>query len=128
MKYVALLGRILYVAIFFTAVPGHFAKGTIAYAAGQGVPMADIAVPAAGVVALLGALSILLGYKARFGAFLLVLFLVPVTFFIHHFWDIGDAQAAQMQQLMFMKNLSMLGGALLICYFGSGPLSVDKGN
>lgn len=128
MKYVALLGRIFYVAIFLVATPGHFSKGTIAYAASHGVPMANILVPAAGVVALVGALSVLLGFRAKFGAFLLMLFLVPVTVMMHNFWAVSDAQAAQMQQINFLKNLSMIGAALLICYFGSGPLSVDKGN
>jgi len=60
------------------------------------------------------------------GALLLVLFLVPVTFTMHNFWAVQDPMMALMQQAMFMKNLSMLGGALLIAYFGSGPASLDR--
>ena len=126
MKYLVLLGRILYSAIFILAAPGHFKAGTIGYAASQGVPLASIAVPLSGVIALLGGLSVLLGYKAKWGAWLLVLFLVPVTVTLHRFWGLADAQAAMMQQIMFMKNVSMLGGALLIAHFGSGPLSVKE--
>ena len=125
MKYLVLLGRILYVAIFIMAAPGHFAAGTIAYAASKGVPMASIAVPLAGIIALAGGLSILLGYRAKWGAWLIVLFLVPVTFMMHNFWAMTDPNAAQMQQIMFMKNISMLGAALMIAHFGSGPLSLD---
>lgn len=66
-----------------------------------------------------------MGYKARWGAWLLVAFLVPVTVMVHRFWGLADPQAAMMQQVNFMKNLSLLGGALLICHFGSGPLSLD---
>jgi putative oxidoreductase len=125
MKYLVLLGRILYSLIFVMASLGHFSKGGIGYAAAQGVPFASIVVPLSGVMALLGGLSIVLGYKARWGAWLLVLFLVPVTLTMHNFWAVKDPMMAQMQQAMFMKNLSMLGGALLISHFGAGSLSLD---
>jgi putative oxidoreductase len=87
--------------------------------------LASIAVPLSGMIALAGGLSILLGYRARWGAWLIVLFLVPVTIIMHNFWAVTDPNAAQMQQIMFMKNLSMLGAALMITHFGSGPLSLD---
>jgi len=77
------------------------------------------------VVALAGGLSILLGYRAKLGAWLIALFLIPVTLMMHKFWAVTDPMMAQMQMAMFMKNLSMLGGALLITQFGSGPLSLD---
>lgn len=125
MKSLVLLGRILYAAIFISAAPGHFTAGMIAYAAGKGVPLASIAVPLSGIIACLGGLSILAGYKARYGAWLIVLFLVPVTVMIHNFWAIAEPMAARTQYIMFMKNLSMLGGAILIAYFGSGPFSLD---
>jgi putative oxidoreductase len=79
-----------------------------------------------GVIATLGAISIILGFKARWGAWLIVLFLIPVTLMMHDFWTVTDPQMRGMQMAMFMKNISMLGGALLITYFGSGPLSVDR--
>ena len=126
MKYIALIGRIFYSLIFLTSVLGHFSKHTIEYAASKGLPMATILVPLAGAIALMGGLSILVGYNARWGAWLLVIFLVPVTITMHKFWGISDPMMAQMQRVMFMKNLSMLGAALLIAYFGSGPLSIDK--
>ncbi|MGD0883256.1 MAG: DoxX family protein [Thermodesulfovibrionales bacterium] len=125
MKYVVLLGRILYAAIFVTAAPNHFTSGAIAYAAGHGVPLASVAVPISGVLALVGGLSILTGYKAKYGAWLLVLFLVPVTVMMHNFWAITDPMGAMIQKTNFMKNLSMMGAALLIAHFGSGPLSID---
>ena len=128
MKYLELLGRVFYSAIFIMAAPGHFSARTIAFAADKGVPMASIAVPLSGVIAFLGGLSILLGYRARYGAWLIVLFLVPVTFMMHRFWGLTDPMAAMAQQANFMKNLSLLGAALLIAYFGTGPLSVESGN
>ena len=72
-----------------------------------------------------GGLSILVGYKAKWGAWLIVLFLLPVSVMMHKFWGLPDPQAAMMQQIMFMKNMSMLGAALMIAHFGAGPLSLD---
>ena len=125
MQYLVLTGRILYSLIFVMASLGHFSKPTIDYAASQGVPLASIAVPISGVLSLLGGLSVAVGFRAKWGAWLLVAFLVPVTFMLHNFWAVTDPAAAQIQQVMFMKNISMLGTALLIAYFGSGPLSLD---
>ena len=121
-----LAGRILFAAIFLMAAPGHFSRQTIAFAASQGVPLASLLVPFSGVLALLGALSILLGYRARAGAWLIVMFLVPVTLMLHKFWGIADPMVAQTQMIMFMKNVSMLGAALMITQLGAGPLSFDE--
>ena len=126
MKYLVPLGRILYSLIFLLAGPDNLTAKAIAYGAGKGVPLASLAVPAAGIIAFLGGLSILLGYKARFGAWLIVIFLVPVTVMIHNFWAISDPMQHQMQYINFMKNISMLGAALLIAHFGPGPLSFDR--
>ena len=126
MNYLVLLGRILYALIFVMAGPGHFTANTIAFAASKGVPLASIAVPLSGIIATAGGLSIAAGFNAKWGGWLIVLFLVPVTVMIHDFWAMTDPNMAQVNQIMFMKNLSMLGAALLITYFGSGPLSVDN--
>jgi putative oxidoreductase len=77
------------------------------------------------VIALVGGLSVLLGYQTRVGAWLLVVFLVPVTLMMHNFWAVPNSAIAQIETAMFMKNVTMLGGALLISYFGAGPLSLD---
>ncbi len=126
MNHLVLLARILYTAVFLYSVPSHFSESTIQYAVSQGVPMAWIAVPLSGIVALLGGLSILLGYRAKEGAVLIVLFLAPVTLLLHKFWTITDPAAAMLQQIQFMENVSLLGAALLIAHFGSGPLSLEN--
>ncbi len=120
-----LLGRLFFALIFLVAGPNHFASQTIAYAASQGVPLASIAVPFSGLLAILGGLSVLLGYRAKIGAWLIALFLVGVTPMLHNFWTVTDPMMRQMQMIMFMKNVSMLGGALLITQFGPGPWSLD---
>jgi putative oxidoreductase len=125
MKLIALIGRVLYSLIFVLAGLGHFSTATIASAAAQGVPLARIAVPLSGVMALVGGLSFALGYRAKYGAFVLALFLLPVTIMMHSFWSVADPVIAQTQQVMFTKNMALLGGALMVAYFGSGPMSLD---
>jgi len=120
------LGRLFFVAIFLTAAPMHFSSDAIRHAADQGVPMAQFLVPASGVIALVGGLSVLLGFHTRFGALLLVVFLVPVTLMMHKFWTLTDPTQVMIQRVMFMKNVSMLGAALMLCYFGGGPFSLDR--
>src|SRR5580698_6528561 len=122
---IVLLGRIFFGLIFLMASFNHFHSQTIAYAASQGAPLASIAVPFSGVLALLGSLSIILGYRAKLGAWLIVLFLLCRTPIMHNFRSVTDPSAQQMQMIMFMKNLSMLGGALLITQFGTGPYSLN---
>jgi putative oxidoreductase len=125
-RYLVPVGRLLFAAIFLMSVPMHFAQSTYDHAAQQGVPLANVLVPLSGVLELFGALSLLLGYRARIGALLLALFLVPVTLAIHKFWGIADPMQAQMQQIHFMKNVALLGATLLMMYFGAGPISLDE--
>jgi len=122
---IVVLGRLFYVLIFLMAAPNNFTKQGIAYAASQGAPLASIGVPLMGVISLVGGLSILLGYRAKIGAWLIIAFLLIVTPIMHKFWGVADPMMAQVQMINFMKNLSMLGGALLVTQFGAGPLSLD---
>ncbi|MBI1815935.1 MAG: DoxX family protein [Deltaproteobacteria bacterium] len=126
MSYLVLAGRILFAAIFIAAAPRHFTGEGIAHAAELGVPLAGLLVPVSGVMSALGGVSILVGYQTRIGAWLLVAFLVPVTAMMHAFWTVKEPLLIHTQQAMFMKNLALLGAALLIAYFGAGPASLDN--
>src|SRR5882672_3454235 len=123
MRYLYLVGRILFALIFVTAAPRHFTQEGIQHAADLGVPLAGLAVPLSGVMALAGGLSVALGYKTKWGAWLLVAFLVPVTLGMHAFWKLQDPAMIHIQQAMFAKNLSMLGAAVLLTQFGAGAVS-----
>src|SRR4051794_23824449 len=89
MKAITILGRLLYSLIFIFSGFGHFSANTISYAAGHGVPLANVAVPLSGIIAIVGGLSILLGYKAKYGSLLIIVFLVLVTFMMHDFWNVS---------------------------------------
>lgn len=67
---------------------------------------------------LVGALLVFLGIKPRFGAFLLVLFLIPTTYMYHNFWEVSGPER-EMQMQMFFKNLSIMGGLFLVLAFGT---------
>jgi putative oxidoreductase len=126
MRAIAPVGRVLFALIFVASVIGHFSEAEIAQAAAHGVPLATILVPLSGIIAFAGGVSIMLGYRARFGALLLLVFLVPVTLVMHKFWGIPDPQMAMMQKINFMKNTSLIGACLLVMYHGSGPYSLDS--
>lgn len=119
------VARFCFSLIFILAGFNHFTSGSISYADSAGIPMADMLVPISGLMIILGGLSIVLGFHARFGALIILIFLIPVTLTMHRFWGIEDPQVAQMQMSHFLKNLGLIGGALLISFYGAGPHSLD---
>jgi putative oxidoreductase len=80
------IARIMSSFIFIPAAPRHFSGEGVAHPANLGVPFARLLVPLSGVMAIVGGLSIAFGYKARWGAWVLVAFLLPVTWMMHAYW------------------------------------------
>ena len=122
-----LTGRILLSLIFLTSgisKIGGFA-GTAGYIASKGLPMAEVLLVITILIEIGAALMIISGFKARLGAAALFLWMIPVTFLFHNFWAM-PADQQMIQQIMFMKNLGLMGGMLYIMTFGSGPMSIDK--
>jgi putative oxidoreductase len=80
-----------------------------------------------GAVGLLvvGGISVLFGYKARFGAFLLIVFLVAATYFFHPVWNLRGTEQFQMQMTNFLKNCAMAGGLFIVMARGAGRWSLD---
>jgi putative oxidoreductase len=119
-----LVARIGLGAIFLVSGLGKLAawSGTVAYAGSRGVP----AILLAGAVALelAGGVSILAGWKTRWGVAALLAFLAPVTVVFHGFWGHQGAEA-QLQAIQFLKNLALAGGLLALWAAGPGALSVD---
>ena len=126
-KFGPLLGRILLSAIFLMSGIGKIGgfAGTAGYMASKGLPMVEVLLAITIVIEIGAALMIIGGYKARLGATALFLWMLPVTFLFHNFWAM-PADQQMIQQIMFMKNLGLMGGMLYIMAFGSGPMSVDK--
>lgn len=122
-----LVGRVLLASIFVASGYGKIGgfDGTSAYMASQGLPFVPALLVLTIVIELGAGLMLMLGIKARWAATALVLFLIPVTVIFHGFWA-ADAASAQMQQIMFMKNLAIMGGLLLVAAFGAGPYSVMR--
>ena len=121
-----LLARVCLSSVFIFAGVGKFMHpdATAAYMASKNIPMVSLLLYVAALVELIGGLSILLGYKTRWGAFLLLGFLVVVTGIFHDFWNLtGELQKLQM--IMFMKNLAIAGGLLYVIGCGAGGCSCD---
>lgn len=112
------VGRALFALIFIVAAPRHFTAEGIGHAADLGVPLAVVLVPVSGLMALAGGLSVASGYRAQWGSWMLIAFLVPVTMMMHGFWRLHDPRAARIQQAMFLKNVALVGAALLLAQAG----------
>lgn len=125
LSYLVLVGRQIFAMIFMLASAGHLSPAKIALAAEHGVPMPELLVPISGVIALLGGLSVLFGYRARLGGCLLVVFLVPVTLFMHNFWAAPDTALFRWQLFSFARNFVLLGCACQLVRVGAGSLSLD---
>lgn len=122
-----LVGRILIALIFvmsgFGKIPGF--EGTVGYIASKGLPFPALAAIAAIVVELGGGIALILGWKARWAAAAMLLFTVSAAVIFHNFWGVA-ADQAQNQMIHFMKNISMVGGLLMVLVNGSGAFSLDR--
>lgn len=76
-------------------------------------------------ILLLGGTLVLIGYRASFGAILLLIYWVPVTFIVHSFWN-DPEEIRRIQSVLFMKNLAIVGGLLMVLVNGSGRYSVRR--
>ncbi|MBD1902535.1 DoxX family protein [Trichocoleus sp. DQ-A3] len=124
-KYIPLIARAFLAAIFlksgFDKITGF--SGTQQFMAKNGIPLAltGLLLVAAIILELAGGLSVVLGYKARWGAIALIIFIIPATLIFH-----TNFAANPMQINAFMKNLAIIGGLLMVYYIGSGPVSLDE--
>ena len=124
----ALVGRILLAIIFIKSGFGKITgfEGTAAYMASKGLPMTQLLLVGTIVIELLGGIMLVVGYKARWAALAIFLWLIPTTLIFHKFWGLADAKEAATQQIQFLKNVTIMGGMLMVYAFGPGRLSVDK--
>ncbi len=125
----AVVGRLMFVGIFILSAAGNKIpefSNVVQYMQQAGVPAPQVMLAGAIVFLLVGGLSVLLGWKARWGAALLAIFLVLATYYFHDFWTITDVQARQGEMIQFMKNVSLLGATILIIANGTGPMSLDN--
>lgn len=138
---VTVASRVLLALIFLTSAVGNKIPKFSDVAGlmdSQGVPAPQVMLVGAIVFLLVGSLSIILGFQARIGAALLLIFLVLATYFFHDFWTWPqDAMwvlssnsnvklpVAQIEMISFMKNLALMGAMLFIVANGAGPMSMD---
>ncbi len=125
----SLLGRILLSAIFVMSALGNKIPNfnqVAGFMEQAGVPVPQVALAGAIVFLLVGGASVILGYKARIGAVLLLVFLALATFYFHNFWALTDPKLQQEQMIQAMKNASMMGAMLFVIANGSGAWSLDR--
>lgn len=111
-----LIGRILFGGFFIFNALNHLVMGRemlTGYAEAKGVPAPGPMVIVTGLLLLIGGLSILLGYQPVIGVAALAIFLIPTSFQMHDFWNVEDQQAQMSEMTNFMKNMALLGAALM---------------
>ena len=122
----SLTGRLLLSALF---LPAGIAKlggyaGTVGYIASAGLPLPELAAAIAIVVEIGGSVALIAGIATRYAALGLALFTLVATFAFHNFWAVPAAQQF-VQQLMFYKNIAVVGGLLTLAAWGAGAWSLD---
>ena len=122
----SLLGRALIALLF---IPAGFAKiggfaGLTGYIASKGVPLPQVAAAIAIFVDMVLGLALLFGWKARWAALGMAIFVAVITPIFHNYWASPPAQLTA-QQLNFYKNLAVVGGLLVVFAFGPGGWSID---
>ena len=117
----ALVGRILLAIIFIKSGWGKIGgfEATSGYMASKGLPMVQVLLVLTILIELGGGLLLAIGYKARWAALAIFLFLIPVTFIFHPYSDPAQLNA-------FMKNVAIMGGMLMVFAFGPGAYSVER--
>ncbi|MBM3358206.1 MAG: DoxX family protein [Betaproteobacteria bacterium] len=125
-QYAPLAGRVPLAVIFLISGFGKITgfAGTASFMASKGMPFAEVLLAGALVFELAGAVMLILGWRARWGALLLIVFMIPATLIFHNFWAVEVAQYRN-QLNHFLKNVAMIGGLLYVMAFGAGPLSLD---
>ncbi len=126
-SFAPLLGRILLAFIFlqsgFDKVLSY--GKTTALMAARGIPEPQILLPLAIAALFIGGTMILVGWRARWGALALIVFMIPTTLYFHGYWTYPEP--LQLNQFHhFVKNLAIIGALLMILGMGSGALSVDS--
>ena len=123
-----LLGRILLSAIFFFEAIDSilFADKTKATMAEYGITWKpDLLLYTSIIFLMIGALMVLIGYRVRFGVWLLLLYWLPVTFIVYSFWN-DPMPAQRLNAILFMKNIAVAGGLFIIASHGSGRYSIQR--
>jgi len=124
--YVSVVGRVLLALMFILSGFGKLAdiQGTAGFIASGGLPAPAVLAVMVGALELLGGIALVLGYQVRLAGLALALFTVAASTVFHAYWSAPAAQQF-VTQLLFMKNMSVAGGLLLISALGAGPLAID---
>jgi putative oxidoreductase len=122
----SLAARILMALLFlgagFNKIIGF--EKTIGYIASQGLIFPELGAAIAVVVEVVGGIALVLGFQTRLVALIMAVFTVAAGVFFHNYWAM-PADQVYVNQIMFMKNLSIAGGLLMMSAFGAGALSID---
>ena len=124
---IVLLGRVALGAIFVkSGLQKLMALSAFAASlASRGVPQSSMLAVIGATVEFVGGIMIVTGFRARPASLLMILFVIVATGISHRYWEYADTAARRAQESQFFKNLSILGGFLLLYVCGAGRFSLD---
>jgi putative oxidoreductase len=121
-----LVGRLLIVALFLPAGLGKIAgfEGTLGYFASLGIPAPVFALVVTILIEVLGSIALLVGFQTRIVAVIMAIFTLAAAVTGHAYWA-APADAVFIAQLLFFKNIAVMGGLLVLASAGAGRFSID---
>lgn len=121
-----LVGRLLLALLFLPAGIGKITgfAGTVGYITSAGLPMPALGAVIALTVEIVGGLALISGFGTRIAALVLAVFTLVASVFFHNYWAVAADQQF-VQQLLFFKNIAVVGGLLVLAAWGPGAWSVD---
>ena len=115
-------GRVLFAVVVAYLAFGNLRdlESAVGYAQSKGAPLASISVPLGSLALVAGAMAVLTGVYPVAGALAIVVFLVPITVIMHDFWTM-EGHDRQNEQIHFLKNVGLIGIALILAALGTVP-------
>ena len=122
----ALIGRVLIAMLFIPSGWGKIAgfSGLVGYINSKGVPLPEVCAAIAIATELGLGIALLVGFKGRWAALLMAIFVAVITPIFHNYWAVPEAQVMA-QKMNFFKNYAICGGLLALAAFGPGAFSID---
>jgi putative oxidoreductase len=122
----SLLARLLLASLF---LPAGIAKltgfsGTVGYISSVGLPLPELGAGLAALIEIVGGVALIVGFGTRSAALALAVFTLVASYFFHAYWA-AAADQQFVQQLLFFKNIAVVGGLLALAAWGAGGWSID---
>jgi putative oxidoreductase len=123
-----LVGRLLMGIYFILPAINKIAdfEGSSNYMAAHNVPMIPLLLVVTIIIQLGASGALIVGFKAKYAAFLLAGLTLVISIFMHNFWDYEEGMERAHELQNFFKNMGIVAGLLMVTGLGTGRFSLDR--